>query len=55
MTEDILRSLRGEFEDLFNSAGGSALEDDDQVQWWLTIAEIKALLNLIKQKEAEKT
>jgi len=51
MDEDILTRLRWEFEDVLESPEGEELEDDEELQFWLSVAEIKALLRLMEEKE----
>jgi len=51
--EEDLKQLRWVFKDLLESPEGEELEDDDKIQFWLSVAEIKALLRLMEEKEHE--
>ena len=50
LSKEILEDLKWRFEDIVASDFKFKLEDDDEIQFWLSVAEIKALLKLIKKK-----
>ena len=52
-TKEILEDLKWEFEDTLArllDRVDFVLEDDDEIQLWLSVAEIRALLELIKKE-----
>ena len=53
MNREILEDLKWNFEDTLARSLDRVdfmLEDDDEIQLWLSVAEIKALLELIKKE-----
>ena len=51
MSEEILEDLKWMFEDILDV---KEFEEDDQVQLWLSKAEIETLLKIIKEKLGDK-
>ena len=50
LSKEILEDLKWRFEDIVASDFKFKLEDDDEIQLWLSVAEIRALLELMKKE-----